>query len=70
MIRKVIMKVNNKGQALIEYVLIITLITTVTTVAILYLGNTVRDQITKIVCEVSGTTYVAGDKPGNAKCEG
>lgn len=63
------MKVNNKGQALIEYVLIITLITTVTTVAILYLGNTVRDQITKIVCEVSNTTYVVGDKPGNAKCE-
>ena len=63
------MKANNKGQALIEYILIITLITSVTAVAILVLGKAIRDGITKATCNVTGGKYVEGIKAGTGTCD-
>lgn len=61
-------KLNNKGQALVEYVLIITLVVVVAISAIKIFGGYLKDSITKTSCELSGQTYQAGDKAGDGKC--
>ena len=44
------MKMNNKGQALVEYVLIIALVTTIAIGAIKVFGGALKDSITKTSC--------------------
>ena len=53
---------NKKGQALTEYILII-----ITLVNLF--GGYLKDSITKTGCELSGTEYKKGDKPGEGYCE-
>jgi len=63
------LKLNNKGQTLVEYVLIISLITVVAIAAVKILGGRLKDKITEVGCEISGTTYVAGESAGEGYCE-
>ncbi|MDO4369402.1 MAG: Flp family type IVb pilin [bacterium] len=63
--RKVI---NSKGQALIEYVLIVALISGVAIAAVMLLGGALKDKITESSCEIVGETFVKGDKRGEGHC--
>ncbi len=60
---------NKKGQALIEYVLIIALVSVIAISAIKIFGGSIKDSITKASCELSGQSYVKGDKPGEGSCK-
>lgn len=64
------LKLNNKGQTLVEYVLIISLITVVAIAAVKILGGHLKDKITEVSCEITGKDYVSGDKAGEGYCEG
>lgn len=59
---------NNKGQALVEYVLIIALISVITVSLVSYFGGFLKDSITKTSCNLIDKVYVEGKKPGEAEC--
>ena len=59
---------NNRGQALVEYVLIIALISVITISLVNYFGGYLKDAITKPSCSLVGEVYQKGDKPGEGKC--
>ena len=59
---------NNRGQALVEYVLIIALISVITISLVNYFGGYLKDAITKSSCSMVGQVYEKGDKPGEGKC--
>lgn len=61
-------KLNNRGQALVEYVLIIALISIVLIGVVSAFGGILKDKITEASCGVSGRTYVAGSKSGEGYC--
>lgn len=63
------MKKNNKGQALIEYVLIIALVSVIAISAIKIFGGSIKDSITKASCELAGQKYEKGDNPGEGTCK-
>ena len=48
------MKLNRKGQTLVEYVLIISLITVLAIAAVKIFGGYLQDAVTKIGCSISG----------------
>ena len=62
------MKLNNKGQALVEYVLIVALISVITISLVNYFGGYLKDAITKSSCSLVSQVYEKGDKPGEGKC--
>ena len=62
-------KLNNKGQALVEYLLIIAVISVIVVSLVKLLGGYLQDAITKSSCELMDKTYVEGAKPGEAICE-
>ena len=57
---------NNKGQALVEYVLIVAIISVITIAIVNYFGGYLKDSITKTSCSMVDKEYVEGDKPGDA----
>lgn len=57
-----------RGQALVEYILIIALISVIAIALVNYLGGYLKDAITKTSCSLSEEEYVKGEKPGDAKC--
>ena len=59
---------NNKGQALVEYVLIIALISVITISLVNYFGGYLKDSITKTSCSLVGQEYQEGEKPGEGQC--
>ena len=59
---------NNRGQALLEYVLIIALISVITISLVNYFGGYLKDSITKSSCSLVNQVYEKGDKPGEGKC--
>lgn len=59
---------NNKGQALVEYVLIIAIISVITVSLVTYFGGFLKDSMTKTTCNISDQVYVEGSKPGEATC--
>jgi len=59
---------NKKGQALVEYVLIIALISVITISLVNYFGGYLKDSITKSSCGLVGEEYIKGDKPGEGYC--
>lgn len=59
---------NNKGQALVEYVLIIGVVTALVVVLVNYFGGYLKDSITKSSCSLVGQEYKAGSKPGEGTC--
>jgi Flp pilus assembly pilin Flp len=60
---------NNKGQALVEYVLIIVLITVIAVGAVSIFGGYVKDAMTKTGCELVNEKYIKGEKPGKGTCK-
>lgn len=61
-------RLNNKGQALVEYVLIIALISVIIIGIINTFGGALKDAITKTSCSISGQNYKDGDKSGEGYC--
>ena len=64
------MKLNNKGQTLVEYVLIISLITVVAIAVVKIFGGYLKDAVTKMGCEIVSKDYIEGEKVGEGYCEG
>ncbi len=62
-------KINQKGQALVEYVLIIALISVVAVAAVTLLGGTLKDKITEASCNIVGEEFVKGEKSGEGYCK-
>ena len=62
-------KLGNKGQALVEYLLIIAVISVIVVSLVKLLGGYLQDAVTKSSCEVMNKTYVEGAKPGQGTCE-
>lgn len=62
-------RVNNKGQALVEYLLIIAVVSVIVVSLVKLLGGYLKDAVTKSSCEVMNKTYVEGAKPGEGICE-
>ena len=60
---------NRKGQALVEYILIVALMSILIISLIKYFGGYIKDAITKTSCNVAGLEYVAGDKAGEGSCD-
>lgn len=62
------MLLNKKGQTLIEYVLIISVITVIAIGLVNTFGGYLKDAMTKSSCSLINKAYIEGDKPGQAKC--
>lgn len=60
---------NKKGQALVEYVLIIALVSVVIIALVNAFGGYLKDSMTKTSCELVGEEYVKGAKPGEGSCQ-
>ena len=60
---------NKKGQALVEYVLIIALISVVIIGLVNAFGGYLKDAMTKTNCGLVGKQYVEGDKAGQGTCK-
>ena len=61
--------INNKGQALVEYLLIIAVISVIVVSLVKLLGGYLKDAVNKSSCEIMDKTYIEGAKPGEAICE-
>ena len=64
------MGLNRKGQTLVEYVLIISLVTVVAIAAVRIFGGYLKDSITKMSCSMIGKEYVETNVVGEAYCAG
>ena len=62
-------KINNKGQALVEYLLIIAVVSVIVVSLVKLLGGYLKDAVTKSSCEIMNKTYVEGAKPGEGICQ-
>ena len=62
-------KLNNKGQALVEYLLIIAVISVIVVSIVKLLGGYLNDAMVKSSCKMVDKTYVEGDKPGEGSCK-
>ena len=60
---------NKKGQALTEYILIIALISVIAITLVNLFGGYLKVSITKTGCELRGSEYKDGEKPGEGYCE-
>lgn len=60
---------NKKGQALVEYVLIIALISVVIIGLVKAFGGYLKDAMTKTNCSLVGKEYVEGEKTGEGVCK-
>ena len=60
---------NRRGQALVEYVLIIAVISVIAIALVNYFGGYLKDSITKSSCSLGGEEYVKGDKVGEGFCK-
>lgn len=59
---------SKNGQALIEYILIVSLITVVAISIVKIFGGYLKDSITKSSCSMIDKVYVEGDVPGQGYC--
>ena len=59
---------NSKGQALVEYLLIIAVISVVVVSVVKLLGGYLQDSMTKSSCSLIDKVYVEAAKPGEGKC--
>lgn len=60
---------NIKGQALVEYILIIALMSIIIISLVKYFGGYLKDAMTKTSCNVAGLEYVSGEKSGEGSCK-
>lgn len=65
----IVMHLNQKGQALVEYVLIIALISVIIIGIVNSFGGYLKDAITKTSCSIADQEYVAGEKSGDGYCQ-
>ena len=63
-----IVEMNKKGQALVEYVLIIALISVIIIGIINTFGGYLKDAITKTSCGIAGQVYDDGGGVGEGFC--
>lgn len=63
-------KLNNKGQTLVEYVLIISLITVIAIGLVKVFGGYLKDTVTKMSCSIMDKEYIETDTIGKAYCKG
>lgn len=61
---------NRKGQTLVEYVLIISLVTVIAIAAVKIFGGYLKDSVTKMSCQMIGKEYVESSTIGEAYCAG
>lgn len=61
---------NRKGQTLVEYVLIISLVTVIAIAAVKVFGGYLKDSVTKMSCQMIGKEYVESKTVGEAYCAG
>ncbi len=61
-------KINKKGQALVEYVLIIALVSLIIIGLVKTFGGYLKDSMTKTSCSINGLEYVPGEKAGKGEC--
>ena len=62
------MKRNQNGQALVEYLLIIAVISVVVVGVVKLLGGYLHDSMVKSSCNLVDKVYVEGSKPGEGAC--
>lgn len=60
---------NKKGQALVEYVLIIALVSVVIIGLVKIFGGYLKDSMTKTSCGLVGKEYHEGEKAGEGYCK-
>lgn len=60
---------NRRGQALVEYVLIVAIISVITIAIVNYFGGYLKDSITKTSCSLVDQVYISGEKPGEGYCQ-
>lgn len=60
---------NSKGQALVEYILIVALMSIIIISLVKYFGGYLKDAMTKTSCNVAGLEYVKGEKVGEGSCK-
>lgn len=65
----IVMHLNKKGQALVEYVLIIALISVIIIGIVNSFGGYLKDAITKTSCAVAGQNFKDGGGSGKGYCE-
>lgn len=63
------MKLNSKGQALVEYLLIIAVISVIVVSLVKTFGGYLQDSMTKSACTMTDREYISGDKPGEGYCK-
>ena len=63
------MRINNKGQALVEYLLIIAVISVIVVSVVKTFGGYLQDSMTKSACNMTDREYVPGDNPGEGYCK-
>lgn len=64
------MRLNRKGQTLVEYVLIVSLVTVIAIAAVRVFGGYLKDSVTKMSCSMIGKEYVETNVVGEAYCAG
>ena len=62
-------KLNKRGQALVEYILIIAVVSVIAISLINYFGGYLKDAITRTSCNMMGKEYVEGEKAGEGTCQ-
>lgn len=60
---------NENGQALVEYVLIIALVSVIIISLVNVFGGYIKDAMTKTNCSIVGKEYVEGSKVGEGYCK-
>ena len=60
---------NNKAQALVEYILIVAIMSILIITLLKAFSGNIKDAITKAGCNIGGLEYVAGDKAGQGSCQ-
>lgn len=59
---------NNKGQALIEYLLIVGVVAVFIIFFVAAFGGLVKDSFTEMYCGLFDKEYVAGENEGQGRC--
>lgn len=62
-------RLGDKGQALVEYLLIIAVISVIVVSIVKMLGGYLQDSMTKSSCKLIDKQYVEGSKPGEGSCQ-
>ncbi|MEI3508428.1 MAG: hypothetical protein V8R01_04895 [Bacilli bacterium] len=62
-------RLGDKGQALVEYLLIIAVISVIVASIVKLLGGYLQDSMTKSSCKLIDKEFVEGSKPGEGSCQ-